>query len=325
MNRAFSTASKRLLNCLGAKPGHHVIVLTDHDNLIEFARAVKTTAANMGAIAHLVDVRGVDSGEAFKRVEAIAKKALAEQPDGVNIANLVYGRPLRLKVIKQLAAKHGAFVAHIPTDRLDVVLALLAADPDVLERKGNTLASKLTPAKKFRITTDEKHVLEIEWNRKQRALVTTVGKIRKNTGRYGNIGAEVFTAPITTNGTIVLHHVPLFPEITKPVRVEIKDNRVINLKQIPAPMRRALELSKEASQVGEFGIGLMKPVFLGNTLHDEKAGGTIHLGFGDSNSERGTGGDIRSEHHFDAIAKNPTVEMHDGKKWTTVIKNGKIL
>ncbi|MFA6048838.1 MAG: hypothetical protein WC792_02735 [Candidatus Micrarchaeia archaeon] len=318
------TASKRLLKCVGAEKGHHVIVVADHDNLIGLARSVEKAAKQMGATTRLFDARNAPREKALKQILAHGKEKTSKLPEGVNVVNLSSTVGFRFPVTEGLS-KMGAYVAHVPTTRLDAVLALLSIDPGALEKTGNRLMEKLSKAEKFRIKSGENRVLEMKWNNRKRSFVKDVGIIRQTPARWGNIGGEVFTAPITTQGKITFHHIPRFGIMGTPVTVEIRGNKAVIAKSLPEELKDFLRKSPEASQVGEFGIGLMKHKVLGDTLHDEKASGTIHLAFGDSLPEDGTGGEIQSEHHLDLISENPTVEMFDGKKWATVIRKGKLL
>ena len=99
----------------------------------------------------------------------------------------------------------------------------------------------------------------MEWNGRERAFVSSTGQIRKYSARFGNIGGEVFTSPITSNGTIVLHHVPNIEGWKEPAVVEIRDNQAVLTGDMHPELRKQLSHSPEASQVGEFGIGLMAP------------------------------------------------------------------
>ena len=62
-----------------------------------------------------------------------------------------------------------------------------------------------------------------------------------------------------------------------------------------------LELDEGARHVGEFAFGLNEAVteFTGQTLFDEKIGGTVHLALGASYPE--TGGTVQSALHWDLV------------------------
>ena len=90
---------------------------------------------------------------------------------------------------------------------------------------------------------------------------------------------------------------------------EIKGERADELKTI-------LEAAgKLAYNVAELGFGLnpvarMVARMIGNALEDEKVGGTMHMGLGDSST---IGGDVVAGIHLDAIVTKPEI-FADGKE-----------
>jgi leucyl aminopeptidase (aminopeptidase T) len=80
---------------------------------------------------------------------------------------------------------------------------------------------------------------------------------------------------------------------------------------------KAKEYSKNATNLGELGIGLNpKAKIVGNVLEDEKVLGTVHFAIG-SNYDQ----DALALIHSDCIVKKPTITI-DGKK---IMKKGKML
>ena len=80
---------------------------------------------------------------------------------------------------------------------------------------------------------------------------------------------------------------------------------------------KAKEYSKNATNLGELGIGLNpKAKIIGNVLEDEKVLGTVHFAIG-SNYDQ----DALALIHSDCIVKNPTIII-DQK---TIMKKGKML
>ena len=64
-------------------------------------------------------------------------------------------------------------------------------------------------------------------------------------------------------------------------------------------------MGKLAYNVAELGFGLNSHArMIGNALEDEKVGGTIHIGLGDSST---IGGDVVAGIHLDAIITKPKV------------------
>ena len=125
---------------------------------------------------------------------------------------------------------------------------------------------------------------------------------------------EVYVAPRNAEGKIVVDGTiselgllksPLEITVEKRYVSDIKGDRADELKTI-------LEaVGKLAYNVAELGFGL-NPVarMIGNALEDEKVGGTMHMGLGDSST---IGGDVAAGIHLDAILTKPKV-FTDGKE-----------
>jgi len=79
---------------------------------------------------------------------------------------------------------------------------------------------------------------------------------------------------------------------------------------------KALEYSRNAWHIGEFGLGLNeKAKIVGNVLEDEKVLGTIHIAIGSNYDE-----DAQALIHYDCVIKKPSVFI-DGKP---LMKNGEL-
>ncbi len=169
----------------------------------------------------------------------------------------------------------------------------------------------------------------------------------KTPGKGGNLPCgEVFISPAlgTANGTVVFDGSITLEKtliIREPVRVTVKEGFVAEIdggkeaEKLEAYIRKAEkkpiemskkgeltkekaeEYSKNARNIGEFGIGLNpKAKIVGNVLEDEKVLGTVHFAIG-SNYDQ----DALALIHSDGIVKNPSVTV-DGKP---LMKKGKLL
>jgi leucyl aminopeptidase (aminopeptidase T) len=166
-------------------------------------------------------------------------------------------------------------------------------------------------------------------------------------GKGGNLPAgEVFISPklgesngvIVFDGSITLDKTIV---IKKPMKVTVENGYVTKVeggneaRQLQAylheagersyemakngelTMDKAKEYSRNATNLGELGIGLNpKARIVGNVLEDEKVLGTVHFAIG-SNYDQ----DALALIHSDGIVKNPTLTI-DGK---TIMKKGKML
>jgi len=168
----------------------------------------------------------------------------------------------------------------------------------------------------------------------------------RTAGKGGNLPTgEVFVSPklgesngvIVFDGSITLDKTLV---IKKPVKVTVENGHVTKVeggreanqlrdylhkagerpyemvKKGEMTMDKAKEYSRNATNLGELGIGLNpKAKIVGNVLEDEKVLGTVHLAIG-SNYDQ----DALALIHSDGIVKNPTITI-DGK---TIMKRGKI-
>lgn len=165
-------------------------------------------------------------------------------------------------------------------------------------------------------------------------------------GKGGNLPAgEVFISPQLgkSNGIIVFDGSITLDEavvIKKPVKVIVENGHVTQVeggreaKQLKEYLHKAGELpfemvqkgemavdkakeySKNATNLGELGIGLNpRAKIVGNVLEDEKVLGTVHFAIG-SNYDQ----DASALIHSDGIVTNPTVTVDE----KTIMKQGKI-
>jgi aminopeptidase len=145
-------------------------------------------------------------------------------------------------------------------------------------------------------------------------------------GRENMPGGEIFMAPIkkTMNGWIKFDYPTIYngKEI-RDIFLRFKNGKVVeyNSSKNKQTLGIALKIDKNASYVGEFGIGCNPKInrFTNNLLFDEKMNGTVHLALGTAYIENGGGND--SAIHWDLIKDMKKAELIlDGK---VVQKNGK--
>lgn len=187
---------------------------------------------------------------------------------------------------------------------------------------------------------------DIEVNIEDRQARSDDGDFR-DPGKGGNLPAgEVYVSPqlgksngdIVFDGSITLDKTIV---IRKPVKVTVEKGYVTKVegrreakllqdylhkagerpfemvKKGEMTMEKAKEYSKNATNLGELGIGLNpKAKIVGNVLEDEKVLGTVHFAIG-SNYDQ----DALALIHSDGIVKKPTLRV-DGK---AIMKDGKML
>jgi len=131
-------------------------------------------------------------------------------------------------------------------------------------------------------------------------------KAKADKGEENMPGGEVFMAPVreSLEGWIKFE----YPAITSGKEVsniylEFHKGKVIkyNASKNKSFLRAMLNTDKNASYVGEFGIGLNPKIkkYTSNLLFDEKITGTIHLALGMAYKENGGGND--SAIHWDIV------------------------
>ncbi len=125
-------------------------------------------------------------------------------------------------------------------------------------------------------------------------------------GRLNFPGGEVFTSPVehATEGVITFNMPSVFGgREVRGVRLEFHNGRVVaaSAQENEAFLRAMLQLDEGASYLGEFAIGTNENIqeYTGNTLFDEKIGGTVHLALGHAFPQ--AGGTNRSGLHWDMV------------------------
>jgi leucyl aminopeptidase (aminopeptidase T) len=90
------------------------------------------------------------------------------------------------------------------------------------------------------------------------------------------------------------------------VRIEVKDGIAQRIEGI-ADLGTVFGKGKCTRTLSEVGIG-MNPnsLIIGNILEDQKALGTVHIGFGDNST---FGGRVNCDMHLDGLMLHPTLDI----------------
>lgn len=137
---------------------------------------------------------------------------------------------------------------------------------------------------------------------------------------------EIFTCPVETSveGTIRFSYPAVYGgREVENVRLTLRKGRVISeaADKNQAYLTAMLNMDKGARTVGEFAVGTNYEIkrFTGNTLFDEKIGGTCHMAMGAAFPE--AGGKNNSGLHWDMVCDMNQGEITaDGK---TIYRNGR--
>ena len=132
------------------------------------------------------------------------------------------------------------------------------------------------------------------------------------TGICRNPG-EVSLPPVegTANGIVVWERVATdLGALDGPLTITVRDGRAVGFDGGPAAdrLRRIVEDTVDADNIGEIGIGLNPAARIGDDITEaKKAFGTVHLALGDSANEYG--GLVECEVHLDGLVMEPTIEF----------------
>lgn len=148
-------------------------------------------------------------------------------------------------------------------------------------------------------------------------------------GRLNFPGGEIFTSPVETEteGVITFNMPSMFGgREVRGVRLVFREGKVVeaHAQENEAFLRAMLEMDEGASYLGEFAIGTNENIqeYTGNTLFDEKIGGTVHLALGHAFPQ--AGGTNTSALHWDMV-----FDLRQGGRLyadgTLVMENGTLL
>ncbi|MDG6224948.1 MAG: aminopeptidase [Candidatus Thermoplasmatota archaeon] len=192
------------------------------------------------------------------------------------------------------------------------------ADYSKIARSIRRFGRMFSTSKRIRITSKEGTDLLLlikgrEWIMGDNGLCLKRGSIT-------NLPAgEVFIAPVenSARGTLVVDGV-FSQGLETPLTIHIKDGVIQSVDGINDVSQ--LFRGKKCSRVlSEIGIG-MNPhsMIIGNILEDQKALGTVHIGFGDNST---FGGRVICDMHNDGMLLHPTLDIGGVK----VIEDGKFV
>jgi leucyl aminopeptidase (aminopeptidase T) len=308
-NPLIPSARTAVTQCLALSPEESLVVVTDDK------RAPIGTALYQAGLEVTDDVsmiqypRGNEHGE-----EPPAAVAAAMQNADAFLAPT--SKSLSHTRARGTASDTGVRGATLPGITETVFTSGLAADYETIAAECKQLLEQVADANIIRVTSPSG--TDITFRPGAREWFTDTGVIHE-AGEFGNLPAgEVFVAPEDANGTYVVDgtispHGLLDHGHT--VSVTVEDGHVTGVDD--DKVRAALETAAEnggdgAYNLAELGIGANTAVvdLVGSVLLDEKAGGTVHIAFGDN---MGLGGTTDASIHSDGVIQAPTVYA-DGRE-----------
>lgn len=311
---------------LGLRRGEEVLLVTDtpkgHIGAV-FAGA----AERIGAQVKMYELD--EQSRPLTRVPPGLSRLLEGPQVCLNVFDArVEETPFRVDLLKAQMAT-GARVGHAPgiTDEM-LGTGALTADYREMQRLASVLMTALENARQARVTTPAG--TDITLDIEGRGFLTDV---RVEAGGVGNLPAgEVFCAPVEdgADGVMVVDAaVGGLPLGDAPVIIRVTGGGIDSVTCDDGPLLAQLlpllEVDAGAQVVGELGIGLNPRARVStNMLEGEKAGGTVHIAFG-NNSEM-PGGQNQSQTHRDFLMKQATIEVRytDGSV-RTLVRDGTVL
>jgi len=198
----------------------------------------------------------------------------------------------------------------------------MLADYDEVSATSNTLATRLTQAKKIRLFTDSgTDATFMTEGRKGLAL----GGIAVEPGTFTSLpSGEAAIAPLEgrTQGRINIDFsMDGIGLLSQPIQLEVVDGKIISIQggKEAQELKKLLAVDENALNIAEFAIGTNpKSRMKGNMAEDKILRGCVHVAVGDNHT---IGGKLQCQVHLDGVILNPTVEI-DGD---LLVKKGILL
>jgi aminopeptidase len=316
-------------NCLKVKAGEKAVVITDKETF-EVGSAMKAAIEKIAGRVQFFVME--DFGERPIDYPKAMDEAIKVADVSVYAAQGAKGelQTFRMQMLKAIEANHKLRHAHMIGITPQIMKDGMCSDYGEIQRISRLVYEKVKDASKIRVVTQKggdftaKFSPELKW-------IVSDGDIQP--GHWDNLpDGEVFTSPLTVNGTVVIDGClgDFFAERygsleNTPIIVEVKDGRAVrdSLRCDDEALKEefgkyVFETDENSNRVGEFAIGTNTGLtdLIYNLLQDEKFPG-IHIAFGSSLPGK-TGAKWDSKAHVDGVIKNPTIHV-DGE---TIMENG---
>jgi aminopeptidase len=263
----------------------------------------------MADISAIIEVR--DHGGHLPDVSLLRRRALGAEwialIDAANKKNL--RRIMVLNPTPALASAYG-----IPLERLRYIYTqALNIDDEELDTWQSRVSEVLTKTDTIQITS---HLgTDLQLNIGQRPILLDTDSLPRG---------EVYVAPHenSANGTAVIDKLFIKGKPIEQLRLIFIDGKVTHVEAAdPSGKEAFIELLSASSDdkdvIAEFAIGLNPGIIepIGNSLFDEKIGGSIHIAIG---MNAHFGGINKSNLHLDMVMLHPTVKADEG----VILDNG---
>lgn len=312
----YSASQIAVRDCMGVKPGEHVLVITD-EPLRTIGYALWKAAKDFGNETILVEIlpRKTNGEEPPKEIAELMKM--------MDVVLCPTSKSLTHTDSRRAATDKGVRIATLPGVTEEIMIRCMNADYNKIAERTFRLCGLLEKTSVIKVKAPRG--TDITLPIKGRHAHASSGIFREK-GQWGNLPTgEAYLAPVEgeSQGIVVVDgSMASVGMVREPIRITVKDGYAADITG-GAEAKRLIELlephGKDGRTVAEFGIGTNdKAILTGLILEDEKVMGTIHIAFGDNKS---MGGSVRVASHLDGLIKEPTVWFDE----TMIMKDGKFL
>ena len=321
-------------NCLKVKAGENVVIITDKQTL-EIGSALRNAIEKITPDIQFFVME--DFGPRPIDFPQEIDKAIKAADVSIYAAQGAEGelQTFRMAMIKAVDDNRKLRHAHMIGITPEIMRDGMCSDYKEIQRISKLVYEKVKNADKIRVVTEKgadftgRFSPEIKW-------VVSDGDITP--GFWKNLpDGEVFTAPESVNGTIIIDgclgdfFTERYGSIEKtPVKIEVSGGRGIkesitcdNKELLDEYVKYLFEIDENSNRIGEFAIGtntgLTKLIY--NLLQDEKFPG-IHVAFGNPYPTK-TGAKWSSKAHVDGVIIKPSIYVDEEmimNKGTFVLK-----
>jgi len=314
--------------CLRLKPEERITIITDNESL-EIASALAAEVKEVGAELSIMVIEDY-APRPLKNMPQPILDDLAKSQVSIFCA-IAHTGELRSRIdMTEVVDAHKIRHGHMVNINRQIMLEGMRADFLKVDELSQRLIEKARKAKVIKIKSDggtdmvSNFVPELKW-------LKTSGII--SVEKWGNLpGGEIFTSPLSCNGTFVVDGVvgdylcQKYGDLKDtPLKIEIKDSRIVKMecsnKELLEEFTAYTMTDENSNRVGEFAIGtnLACKKVIGHILQDEKLP-TIHIAFGHPYSAH-TGADWQSTTHIDCVSIECSIWFDDEQ----VMDKGKFL
>ena len=302
-----STAERVVRDYLGVGPGERFAIVVDDRTDPEIPRELARVAVELHAEPVIVTIPHRARSGAEPPAPAAAAMAAADVVLCAASTSLYH---TTAKAVAQRAGVRGDFNAPYRGDAWRN--GAMTADFTAIRRRAERLADLWRGTQVVRVTSPAgTDLVATVQGREPKAWLTG---ICRNPGEVSALpGGEVSLPPVegTSNGVVVWERVASdLGALERPVTITVRDGRAVAFAGGPSAdrLRRIVEETVDADNIGEIGIGLNPAARIGDEITEaKKAFGTVHIALGDSANEYG--GLVECEVHLDGLIMEPTVEF----------------